>query len=72
MTAQSVDLDHDLGVVGDPLRLRRPDGSELRTAIGGPEMLLTSVPRKAVPVLLREVDKKDVPIGTEVWSVDRA
>lgn len=54
--------------VGDPLLLKRPDGSEVRTAIGGLE-LLDPNPNRDVVVLLKELTKDDVPIGTEVWSV---
>lgn len=57
--------------VGDPLRLIRPDGSELRTAIGGLEMFTKPVLQAAIPVLLRGVTKEEVPVGSEVWSVDR-
>jgi hypothetical protein len=53
---------------GDPLLLKRPDRSELRTTIGSLEVL-DSNPSNQVVVLLKELGKKDVPIGTEVWSV---
>ena len=52
---------------GDPLLLRRPDGSELRTTIGSLEILDPN-PTHQVVVLLKELGKEDVPIGTEVWS----
>ena len=55
--------------VGDPLLLRRPDGSEVRTTIGALE-LLDPNPNHDVVVLLKELTKDDVPIGTEVWSVN--
>jgi hypothetical protein len=53
---------------GDPLLLKRPDGSELRTTIGSLEILDPN-PTNQVAVLLKELGKEDVPVGTEVWSV---
>jgi len=55
--------------VGDPLLLKRPDGSELRTTIGGLEILSPNPTNQRV-VLLKALTKEDVPIGTEFWSVD--
>jgi hypothetical protein len=57
--------------VGDPLLFKRPDGSELRTAIGELEMFMCSRVDR-MPILLLELGKADVPVGSEVWSVDRA
>jgi hypothetical protein len=58
--------------VGDPIELRRPDGSRLRWTIGGLESGSTPPrpPGTGVPILLRDLDRDDVPLGTEVWSVD--
>ena len=56
--------------IGDSLRLKRPDGSEVETTIGGLEMF-TETTKPDIPVLLKGLGKEDVPIGTEVWSVDR-
>lgn len=53
--------------MGDPLLLKRPDGTELGTWISGIE-LFSGTPE--VPVLLSGLSKEDVPLGTEVWSVD--
>ncbi len=53
--------------VGDPLTLKRPDDTRLRTVISGIEMN-TPNPRRTYPLLIRELSKEDVPIGTEVWS----
>src|SRR5262245_57402296 len=58
--------------VGDPIFLKRPDGSTLAWQIGGIEMIHTAVPRRDVVILLSGLDKEQVPIGTEVWSVDQA
>jgi hypothetical protein len=53
---------------GDPLLLKRPDGSEVRTTIGCLEILDPN-PTNQVVVLLKGLSKEDVPVGTEVWSV---
>jgi hypothetical protein len=58
--------------VGDPILLRRPDGSALRWQIGGLEIIGGGPPRVDVVILLKGLGKEDVPIGTEVWSVDPA
>jgi hypothetical protein len=51
--------------IGDPLVLRRPDGSAVKTAIRGLDG--HPGPRGAVPVLV-PVNEDEVPVGTEVWS----
>ena len=56
--------------VGDPIRLKRPDGSELDWRIGGLEMICASPPRHDVVILIVGLTKVDVPVGTEVWSID--
>jgi hypothetical protein len=53
--------------IGDSILLRRPDGVEIRTSIGGLE-LPTPNRRHEVVILLTELSKIDVPVGTEVWS----
>ena len=56
--------------IGDPLELRRPDGTRRQTAIAGLEMFHRPEPSAAFPLLLpQDITKEDVPIGTEVWSV---
>jgi len=55
--------------VGDPLLLRRPDGTCLETVISGLALCCPN-PRHEVDVLLKGLTKHDVPIGTEIWSVD--
>jgi hypothetical protein len=58
--------------IGDPILLKRPDGSFLEWKIGGIEMILCSPPkpRHDVVILLKDLGKDDLPIGSEVWSVD--
>ena len=52
---------------GDPLRLIRPDGSEVATAIDGLD-LINRGPQAQFAVLVA-LPKFEVPVGTEVWSV---
>ena len=57
--------------VGDLLELRRPDGTLLKTHIAGLELLNPSPPDHAVAVLLPiGISRQDIPVGTEVWSID--
>lgn len=58
---------------GDPVRLVRPGRSERTTQIGEISLAKSSIPSSGCePVLiLREMTKEDIPVGTEVWSVDR-
>jgi translation elongation factor EF-Tu-like GTPase len=51
--------------IGDALRLRRPDGSEVEATIDGIEFF--SVPAGTYPIVVG-LPKLDVPLGTEVWS----
>ena len=56
--------------VGEPIILKRPDGTELNWQIGGLELMHTPRPRGDIVVLLQGLSKEDVPLGTEIWSVD--
>ena len=56
--------------VGDPLRLRRPDGIEDSVRIGGLEFLKPLDGKCQLVVMLSGVKQEDVPVGTEVWSVN--
>jgi hypothetical protein len=53
--------------IGDPLRLVRPDGSELTVTIRGLD-LFNRGPKGEIAVLV-ELQKSEVPLGTEVWSL---
>lgn len=57
--------------VGDPIEPRKPNGSAIATRIGGLELLCPN-PRGDAVLMLKELAKTDVPIGTEVWSVGGA
>jgi translation elongation factor EF-Tu-like GTPase len=57
--------------VGDAIQKKLPDETSRFCNIDGLERI-TGTSRVDVVVLLRELTKEDVPIGTEVWSVDRA
>jgi hypothetical protein len=58
--------------VGDPILLKRPDGSRLEWTIGGLEMIHCTPRRQTddIFILLKGLSKEDVPVGSEVWSVD--
>jgi hypothetical protein len=56
---------------GDALKLRKPDGKECFTRIGGLEFLKPLTGRCQLVVLLYEFAKEGIPIGTEVWSVEQ-
>lgn len=53
--------------VGDPILLKRPNGSTISTNIGGLEFCCPHL-RNDVVILLRGLTKADIPIGTEIWS----
>jgi hypothetical protein len=58
---------------GDPILIKRPDGPHLQSTIGGIETFWGCVPvkpRTQVVILLKGLGKEDVPIGSEIWSVD--
>ena len=52
---------------GDPIHLKRPDGSVVESQIGS-LVLVTPNPGHEVVILIKELTKADIPIGTEVWS----
>lgn len=58
--------------IGDPILLKRPDGTTLPWTIGGIEMISGSPKlfevRREMPILLTGLDKEDVPVGTEIWT----
>ena len=54
--------------IGTPVLLRRPDCSERPAEISGHEMATPKL-REAIPILIKDLSKTDVPIGTEVWSI---
>jgi hypothetical protein len=54
--------------IGDPLLLKRPDGTSLGATIDGLELLCPN-PRGDVVILLKDFSKENTPVGTEVWSV---
>ena len=58
--------------IGDTLEVRRPDGQRLLTTVAG--IAMVNSPRKiGIPLLLpREIQKDDVPIGSELWHSAKA
>jgi hypothetical protein len=59
-------------IVGDPLILKRPDSADDIVRIGGLEFVKSLNAKCLLAIMLSETSKQDVPIGTEVWSVDRS
>jgi hypothetical protein len=53
----------------DPIVLRQPGGTERTERIAGLEFVHPN-PGRQVNILITGLRKADVPIGTEVWSVD--
>src|SRR5947209_336322 len=66
-----VPIGDELFRVGDPVLLKRPDGTTLLSRIGA-LMIFTIPPRigDEAPILLPDLRKEDVTVGTEIWSVD--
>lgn len=59
--------------IGDLVLLKRLDGSQLQWPIGGIEMIsypASARPRPEIVFLLKGLAKEDLPVGSEVWSVD--
>ncbi len=51
---------------GDPIELRRPDGTIIHTTIKA--MLSRSLPEPVIIVISHLILSSDVPVGTEVWA----
>lgn len=49
--------------------LKRPDGSEITTTVRGTDPGVRGENGVSLAILLAEITKDDVPIGTEVWLV---
>jgi hypothetical protein len=58
--------------IGDPIVLKRPDGSQLEWTIGGIATIHCSPrrPKNEVVIILRALNEGDLPGGSEVWSAD--
>jgi hypothetical protein len=56
--------------VGLPIELRRPDGTVLQTEVASLPLLDPYEPTRPRQIALRGVTKRDVPIGTEIWTRD--
>ncbi len=54
--------------LGFGIELRRPDGTKIGTTIGGVGSFLNSAGEPRFAVLLKDLTRGDVPLGTEVWS----
>jgi len=64
-------IEQEVFRIGDPLTLRRPDGSEEVVEIGGLEFAKVLNAPCQLLVFLRGKSRADVPIGTEVWSMPK-
>ncbi|MCA9217989.1 MAG: hypothetical protein KDB27_33190 [Planctomycetales bacterium] len=53
---------------GDPIQIRRPDGTVFQTRMHGVEYLTTSTESFLVILLPKNVAQSEVPVGSEVWS----
>ena len=58
--------------VGESLRLRFADGTEELVQIGGLEFLKPSSGNCLPVIMLRGKSKEDVPVGTEVWAIEKS
>lgn len=56
--------------VGDPITLKRPNGTSLTWQIDGIEVFCGRVSKGHLHILLKGLSKGEVPIGTEIWSAD--
>ena len=54
--------------IGDPVLLKRPEGSDLATTIGDLARP-TPNPNRVWLLWFNGLPKDDVPVGTEVWSM---
>ena len=53
--------------INDPLELRRPDGSVIRTHLYAFMHLRPNIHQVTPLVMPPEIKKSDIPVGTEVW-----
>jgi hypothetical protein len=56
---------------GDRIRMRRPDGKTTDSTISSNECLMSAPHNNASYLVFNELTKDDVPIGTEIWSIDK-
>jgi len=58
--------------VGESLRLRFADGAEELVQIGGLEFLCPLHGKCQLVMMLSGKSKEDIPIGTEVWGIEKS
>lgn len=61
-------IDEERFAAGDPVRIRRPDGTDLNTVMQGVEFLTTTDDSFLVILLPKHIEQSDVPVGSDVWS----
>jgi hypothetical protein len=54
---------------GDPLELRRPDGTTMRTTLYGLDWPSPMCGKLGLSVK-KPLTKADIPVGTEIWKMD--
>ena len=57
--------------IGDPVTVEHPDGTLIEAKVGGIEMLSPPNP-DCIPLLLADLSKEAVPIGSKLWFGLRA
>ena len=65
-------VDEEKFRVGEPLRLRFADGAEELVQIGGLEFLCPLHGKCGLVIMLAGKSKEDLPIGTEVWAIEKS
>lgn len=61
----------ELFSAGDPILLKYPDGRTVNTVISELELIHPNPRNEVVVMMLKSLKKHDVPVGTEIWSIDR-
>ena len=52
---------------GSPIVLVTPEGREIVTEIGGTDWPTTVSGQRRIAFLIKKIDKKEIPVGTEVF-----
>jgi hypothetical protein len=56
--------------IGDPIDIRHPDGRVVRTNIAALELPYPNPDHGWIIMLPQSIKIGDIPVGSEVWSVD--
>jgi hypothetical protein len=63
-------IDREHLKVGDPLELRRPDGTVVKTTLHNLDWPVPSRGKLGL-CLNKSLTKTDIPVGTEIWKVTK-